>query len=99
MIQFANFDSAEQTLVDQIVQRALPIFRDAGIPQTRLDIEMDIAAVHAVCPLKLAELRDADKFNFTHDIAGIYRHLNRRTGELEDCFVPRFAQPAPEEVE
>lgn len=54
---------------------------------------MDITATHANgCPLKLAELLAADDFNFSHDVAGIYRHLDRTTGKLLDCFLPRFAQ-------
>ena len=34
----------------------------------------------------------ADDFNFGHDVFGIYRHLDRTTGKLMNCFVPRFAQ-------
>jgi len=55
---------------------------------------MDITACHANgCPLRLQELLDADDFNFAHDIAGIYQHINRGTGKLEFCFLPRFAMP------
>lgn len=42
-------------------------------------------------PLKWAELLAADDSNFAHDAAGIYRHLDRTTGQLTDHFTPRFA--------
>ena len=42
---------------------------------------------------RLADLRDTDDFNFTHDLDGILSHLNRKTGLLEHCFLPRFAAP------
>lgn len=70
---------------------ALPLLRQAGVQHSRLNLQMDLSAVHAKMPLKLAELATADDFNFAHDVAGIVGHLNRQTGELEDFFVPRFA--------
>jgi hypothetical protein len=45
-------------------------------------------------PLDLDKLLTADDFNFSHDVFGIARHINRRTGEIEDFFVPRCAAPA-----
>lgn len=59
---------------------------------TRLWLDMDLTAVHANgCRLNLQALLVADDFNFAHDIYGILRHLDRTTGQLMDCFVPRFA--------
>jgi len=59
-----------------------------------LEAQMDVTACHVNgCPLKLQELLEADDFNFSHDIFGIRRHLNRETGQLENCFLPRFARP------
>lgn len=56
-----------------------------------LDADMDITATHCNGnPLRLDDLLNADAFQFAHDIGGIRRHLNRETGKLEDCFVPRF---------
>jgi hypothetical protein len=56
-------------------------------------VQMDLAACHCNgCPLQLTELLDADDFNFSHDIFGIRRHLNRTTGKLDDRFLPRFAR-------
>ena len=41
---------------------------------------------------ELEELLHADGFDFTHDVWGIRRHINRKTGQLEDCFTPRYAK-------
>lgn len=59
-----------------------------------LDAQMDVTACHLNgCPLLLAELAEAaDNFDFIHDVFGIRRHLDRETGELTDCFLPRYAQ-------
>ena len=29
--------------------------------------------------------------SWAHDMGGIHAHLNHATGELENCFMPRFA--------
>lgn len=59
---------------------------------TRMDLVMDLSATHASgCPLKLDELLNANDSDFGHDIHGIRRHINRETGRLEGCFLPRFA--------
>lgn len=54
---------------------------------------MDVIAVHMNGrPLRLEALLAADDFNFAHDVFGIRRHLDRDTGELTQCFVPRFSR-------
>lgn len=59
----------------------------------KLDLTMDLAACHANGrPLRLADLAAADDFNLAHDVFGIHRHLNRESGALGGCFVPRFAK-------
>jgi hypothetical protein len=55
-----------------------------------LDALMDIEAVHMICPLRLAELASAPDPHWTHDIAGIRRHLDRETMQLTDGFTPRY---------
>lgn len=71
--------------------------RGADRPVDRLSLMMDLEACHCnACPLDLAALlmalRDID---FIHDVAGISRHLNRDTGQLEDYFRPRYAAQLP----
>lgn len=52
----------------------------------------DIDATHRCgCALRLADLLAADDLNFSHDIGGIVRHLDRKTGKLGGNFLPRFA--------
>jgi hypothetical protein len=58
-----------------------------------LSIQMDLEACHTHgCPLDLERMREAKKSDLMHDVAGIRRHLDRDTGELRDCFLPRFAK-------
>lgn len=90
-VPFARFTDSEHIALDRIVERALPLFKDwDGV--TELHLRMDISAAHASNPLRLAELAEADDFNLIHDIGGIIRHLDRTTGFLQDCFVPRYSR-------
>ena len=36
-------------------------------------------------------MEQADDFNLMHDVTGINAHINRYSGKLERCFLPRFA--------
>lgn len=75
-------------LIAQIVERAYE--RDPSIIQ--LDLNMDITACHANgCELKLAELLVASFTDFAHDVYGIRRHIDRKSGQLINCFLPRYA--------
>ena len=88
-----NASKKEMELIDKITKRAASLY---GLADARsmMNINMDITATHLNgCPLKLKELLEADDFNFGHDIVGISNHINRETGEIGDCFLPRFAQP------
>ena len=82
----------DHILIMRIVER---IFAESTQAKRCLDMNtlaMDLTAAHANgTPLKLAELAEAEKFDLTHDVFGIVNHINRRTGQLEDCFLPRYA--------
>ena len=55
-------------------------------------LHMDIIAIHLNgCKLKLKELLEAPLNDFLHDIGGINQHIDRDTGQLQDCFLPRYA--------
>lgn len=87
-----NFSTSriEHALISQIVERACSTPADID----RLSLSMDITAVHLNgCPLDLEKLLAADDFNFLHDVYGIMGHIDRNTGELRDCFLPRCALP------
>jgi hypothetical protein len=84
--------ATEQDLIQQIADRASAMALTAKAGYPRVEAAMDITAAHANgCRLKLEELLGAEPFDFAHDVFGIRRHLNRETGELEDCFMPRYA--------
>jgi hypothetical protein len=73
----------------------------AGTPRgyKRMNLVMDLTAADGVNgnrPLDWDRLLSADDFNFMHDIAGISRHINRETGELEGHFLPRFTRKLTE---
>jgi hypothetical protein len=60
---------------------------------SQIDIEMDVTACHLNGNLlDLKRLLGADDFNFSHDLVGINKHLDRKTGKLKDCFVPRCSK-------
>jgi hypothetical protein len=82
----------DQDLIMKIVDRAERILTENGIEHKRITLVMDLTATHANgCPLRLADMLGADVCNLLHDILGIATHIDRRTGKLGDCFVPRFA--------
>ena len=90
-----NLTTEERQLVEMIVDRA--IVADESLD--RLAVTMDITACHRNgTPLKLAELLTADDFNFSHDVFGIRRHLDRKTGKLLNHFFPRYARKADDET-
>jgi hypothetical protein len=78
----------ESVTIGKIVKRAA---KEVSV-QDILGAQMDISAAHIEMPIKLNELLKADKFNFGHDVCGIINNINRATGKLDNCFVPRFAR-------
>jgi hypothetical protein len=95
-----KFDVTKDELktITEIVERA----RNMGYVRGRksrdhwsepLTMIMDLEACHSNgCPLDFERWLKADDFNFAHDVAGIARHMDRETGQLTDCFLPRFAK-------
>ena len=90
MIDWNKATKEDVLLIDQIVQRFKKEMPDFVPPQT---MSMDITACHvsAGCTLRLQELLDADLGDFLHDCFGINGHIDRATGEMMDCFLPRFS--------
>jgi hypothetical protein len=88
-----NFEVSreDRLLIDKITGRAVRLFARHGIELDGLSFMMDVTACHANgCPLRLAEFAEADDTNFAHDAGGIRRHIDRETGKLTGCFLPRF---------
>lgn len=79
----------EKILIINIAKRA----DEAGLMLgDRISMILDLEAVHDEIGLKLQELLDADYMNFSHDIIGIQKHIDRKTKTLKDCFLPRYAK-------
>lgn len=87
---------ADKALVRGIARRARELLLAHRIDRDVTDIQMDLLATHANgCPMDFVRLSEADDFNLMHDVGGINRHLNRETGELMNCFLPRFHAKQP----
>jgi hypothetical protein len=87
MVKF-NSTIEDDTIITKIVKRAKVM-----IPKLNsMDLEMDITACHCNGnPLKLQELLDSDDGNFGHDVFGIQRFIDRKTGKLTQYFSPRYS--------
>ena len=84
---------ADTVLIQKIVARAEAMACEARIPFDHLAARMDLTAVHVNdCPLRLAALLEAKEFDFSHDVFGIFRHIDRNTGSLRNHFLPRYAR-------
>lgn len=86
---------ADALVIRDIVARAMKEYDALEIPRPdAMNLTMDLTAAHLNgCPLELDALLNTKRtLDFTHDIGGIQRHINRETGSLENCFLPRFAQ-------
>ena len=78
-------------LMSEIADRAIGLAMSCNVKIEKIDMMLDLEFADKCCPLKLAELASAPVADFSHDVFGIRRHLNRQTKQLEDCFLPRFA--------
>ncbi len=81
-------------MLSQILDRAEKKAAEMGQTILRMTLNMDISAACADVQLDLDRLLAFDDENFIHDIWGIMRHMNRETGKLGGCFLPRCAKPA-----
>lgn len=85
---------ADAALIRYIAARAVAKCIGIGIEYDQKTAEMDLTAVHCNgTPLRLADLAKAKNPDFSHDVLGIRKHLNRKTGQLDDLFQPRSAAP------
>lgn len=95
MTTFVKFDATKKEikLTEEIADR----FRNeknAIYECDREDLLMDLRATNANgCPLDFQKLLKAPSADFFHDIYGIRKYLNRKTGELTDFFDPRCSKP------
>ena len=85
---------AELKLIEKIADRFRDLQRKHGFePADKTNLMMDLMVTHANGnPMRFKDLLAADDFNLSHDVSGIASHINRRTGKLERCFLPRFSK-------
>ncbi|KKL70522.1 hypothetical protein LCGC14_2104090 [marine sediment metagenome] len=88
MINWKKGTRAEVELASDIAKRAVKLLGTGKV----LTFAMDIQACHTHgCCLKLVDLLKASEGDFLHDVLGINSHIDRSTGKLKDCFLPRYA--------
>jgi hypothetical protein len=80
----------EDEIVLKIARRAAHVFERFDRPVTYWYMDIENCHTKAI-ELDLNALLAADEGTFGHDVGGIYAHLDRKTGQLLDCFVPRTA--------
>lgn len=78
-------------LYAKLAKRATLVAEKHGVYREHVNWLLDFENADKDVGLKLEELLAADDSNFVHDAFGIYNHMNRTTGKLEGCFLPRFA--------
>jgi len=79
-------------LESKVAKRAVAMAKKLGVAYKQMDAVMDIDACHSNGnPLRLAELLNADRTNFAHDVFGIRANIDRTTGKLQNCFSPRYS--------
>ena len=84
-----SFDVSREdmVLIGTIVSRA----NEMGLARmVRISLMADLCAAKAQgCDIDFSRLLGFDDFSFTHDITGIISCMDRTTGLLTNCFVPR----------
>jgi len=78
----------EDALLIEIAKKAVKMYN--------LDYQklvMDLTATHCNGnKLKLKNFLNSDNLNFGHDIFGIINNIDRNSGKLLNCFLPRFSE-------
>ena len=88
-----SLTTKEVKTIHQIAKRASWMAKDLGFYATLDDLYLDILNCHTSdCKLDLQKFLTFNDYNLAHDAFGIQRHINRTTGELKDCFLPRCAK-------
>ena len=81
----------ELVKIHEIVSRALGLM-GAQKAISPLNLHMDVTACHLNgTPLDLDGLLNAKDSDLTHDVMGIHFAMDRKTGQLQNCFAPRYS--------
>lgn len=96
-----NLTKDEQVLMSKIIERFTRIL-SIEFPKHQIDVpstSMDLIACHKYGEaLDLEKLLGSDRFTFLHDVCGISKYINRKTGQLTECFVPRCVKAKTEDA-
>lgn len=93
-MSFVSFKTteAETNTISSIVYRAERMTQ----VKDRMRLTMDITACHVNgTALDLGKLLAFQDFDFMHDVSGISANIDRGTGHLANCFLPRSAMGNP----
>lgn len=88
-----NWDEVSTTTTDMAFN-VVKKFQEDGFTIPNEDytgLVMDLEAASLVVEIDWDGLLNASHGDLGHDVYGIYKHLNRETGELDDGFVPRHS--------
>ena len=88
MISWDKLTHSDLAKVNQAVDRALELLPWESM---KMDLHMDLTASVIQGHINLDKLLTFDDSNFIHDVVGVVQHLNRQTGEMMNCFLPRSA--------
>ena len=88
MINWDKLTRADSIYISKITNRVISMYPALS----KLSVEMDITAAHLASPLDLDRFLEFEDLDFYHDICGIRENIDRRTGELKNCFLPRCAR-------
>lgn len=92
MINFISLSANQRQYITDTVDRYWEVAMPNDAKASKLNIFMDIHAAHTHMPLDLEKLSKAAAFDLVHDVSGIRNNIDRETGKLLNCFVPRYAQ-------
>jgi hypothetical protein len=83
-----NATRREMGQVVKIIDR----IQKEGHQVDRSTLVMDLETVHCNgCRLRLGDMVGGRISDIMHDVNGISKHLDRKTGQLKKGFAPRFA--------
>jgi hypothetical protein len=88
-----NCSKNESEAINKIADRYIQMMHlHSSKKIDRTALIMDITACHCNgCNLNLHGLLTADEFNLGHDVGGIRQYIDRSTGKMTNCFLPRFS--------
>jgi hypothetical protein len=78
--------------INEVSKRAWYLYQKHGHVADMLSIQMDLEFCHANgCNLDFARMLAGSDYDLLHDVSGINAHIDRKTGQLQHGFLPRFA--------